>query len=275
MGPLRHAIQAIVRRPFTACFAAAATLVCCLINRYNPVIAVLTGLNKVTGGDIFENVISFLQIIMEPRTFRAMLAFLPGISIAASLLAGLILSGYLNVVDSALEEKQKTGKEFINGLKKYFISIARVSFAVTFSGLILLVFLMVASVPAIIITKGALSDKPDLLIGAVFVDIITVSVIFFALMFFRAYMFFWYPSLFHNRKKAFSTGKYLANRHFWGIAARYLVFDVVFIAALLLITQISHPFVSFAAGWIFTAAFSTLFATYVFSLFRHLRMKKA
>ena len=273
MGPLRHAAAAIARRPSIICFAGAAAFVFCLANRYNPVVPVLTGLNRATGGDIFDNMISFLQIIMEPRAFNAMLPLLPFILLAVSLASGLILSGYFNIVNNALEEKQRTRREFADGLKKYFAGIAGTTFTVVLGGTVLLIFLMVASVPAVIITKSALANKPDLLIGAVLVDIVTACVIFFAVMFFKAYTFFWYPALYFCRKKAFRTGKHLVDRHFWTIAVRYLIFDIVFLAAMFLIKQISNPFVLFAAGWILASVFFALFTVYVFSLFKDLKMK--
>jgi hypothetical protein len=268
MRSFRTAIGVIIRRPFIIIFSAAVALVYCAVSSINPVVPILLGLGRVTGGNAFESVISFLQILFEPGVILPGLLFIFCFAVAAGLVAGLLLPGYMSVIRNSLEGAGESGKEFTLGLKKYFLKIWLISSRVIFLSAIFIIFMLVSSVPAIIITRSALTDKPDFLLAAIFVDVLTAGVVLFSSMFFRAYMLFWYTAAYDPLKRPFLRAKRFVDENFWGIMGSLLVFDAVFLAFQLLRSLIGSPILAFAAEWIFTAAYASMLTTFVFTYYK-------
>jgi len=268
MEAFRRAINAILRRPFILLFFAALMMIITAIDRFNPIIPILRGLESITEGSFIESIVSYLQALLDPSIIPLFAGFAAAFCIIVSLLAGLLLSGYFNIVNNAVSGKQKTKREYVTGLKKYFGRIFLITLRSLIIAVLLLLFMLVASVPAIVITNASITGRSELIIPAVFVDVLTVLVILFGLMFFRAYVFFWYPAALNNEKKYFAHSRKFVDRHFWSIAASILIFDLVFIAFECVDTYISESYLHFFMDWIFYTAFFTLLITYIFSAYK-------
>lgn len=271
MSPTGYTLRAIAKRPVIVWFLGTLALLFLAVNKYNPAISILSGLGKVTKGDVFESIMSLLQIITELRMLVIMLLFIIGLSISSALLAGLIFSGYLKIVSNAVENKNKEKGQFASGFKKYFLKTLLMSFATVFLSLILLVFAAIASVPSIVTTRAALSGKLEFSIAALFIDVLTASVLFFGLMFFRIYFLFWYPAVFNDDEKPFTAGKKVADKCFWQIAFRFAAFDAFFAAAWFAVAQIKDPAAQFLVNWVFITFFLSFFITYIFSFYKAFR----
>jgi hypothetical protein len=270
MGPFRRTIQAIKRRPLIIWYFGIASLIFCIIDKYNPIMPVLLGLGKITKGDLSQGLMSFLQIILDKEilltAFLVMLVF----SAVAALITGLVFSGYFNIINNALSGQPKSRGELSSGLKKHFLKIFLIAFRVLFFTIILIVFMMVVTVPSVIITKAAMTEKPEFILAALFIDALTICVVFFGFMFFRVYTLLWIPAAVNGEKKAFSAGKNFANNHFWGIVGRLILFDLIFAGAQLIFMNMGETSALFIINWIFTALFFSLFTTYIFSLYKTL-----
>ena len=268
MQILGSTVKTIARRPFIILFFGAAALIYCIMNSYNPAVAILSGLGKITGGNMFESVISLLQVLIEPKFIMIVVLAILGISAAAAVGAGLVLSGGLNVIDAAVDGRPSEKGEFLSGLRKFFFRVSGISFKVFFLSSVFTLFLMVAAVPAIIATSTAMTEKPDYMLAAVFIDILTAGVFFFGLMFFRAYLVFWFPAAYDGFSKPYIAGKRFAYENFWSIVGRFLAFDVVFALYLLVKSVIKSSIVLFAYDWVFLTLFPSMFVTYVFTYYK-------
>jgi len=153
-------------------------------------------------------------------------------------------------------------------LRKYFIRVSLISARVTVFGFLFIIFMLVASVPSIVISRAAATDKPELLAAAIFVDILTAGIIFFGLMFFRLYMLYWYPAAINNSGKYFSIGKQTVDRKFWSLTGRFVIFDAVYILFQFLFTLIKDPSVNLIVNWLFRTCFFTCFVIYIFYSYR-------
>ncbi len=154
------------------------------------------------------------------------------------------------------------------GIRKYFFRFFLISIRTALLAVIVILFLLISSIPAIIITRLAFSSAPELMIAAVFIDIMTVAVFFAGLSFFSVYIYMWYIASLTDSKKPFRTGKEVADRKFWGIALGLLVFDVIFAVGLFLIYMVNNQIFRYISGWIFTTAFFTTLAVYLVKFFR-------
>ena len=267
MNILKVSIRSSVRRPVIIILPAVLALVFFVINSYNPIMPVILGISSATGGSFFEGVISALQLIMDPAIIPGITVFMAGVVIFASLLAGIILSGYFHIIRNTLEGIKKTKSDFKAGIKKYFLKISIITLkAALFIGLISCI-MIVATVPAIIITRAATTTKPELMLAAIFVDILTAGVLFFGFMFSRVYLFYWYPAAIKNIKKPFRYAKRLVDRHFWRIVSRFVMFDIIFAIFIYLFMIIASAVLKLLFGWIFATVFATAMIIYIFQSF--------
>lgn len=267
MNTINTTVRAVKSRPLIIILPAVLLLLWSVLNTYNPILPVISGIVKITGGTTMDSLVSVLQLIMDPSLIPLVLLLFIGTILLVSLFAGLVLSGYFYVIASALNGRKRCSGEFREGLKRYFFRYFLISLrAVPFMEA-LAVFMLVSSIPAIIVTRAVTIDKPELLIAAVFVDILTAAVLFFSLIFSRIYIFFWYPSALKAAKKPFTYGKRLVDRHFWEIVLRVLFFDIVFAAFHYIISAIGSPIMQQLLAWLFNTVFFTTFAVYVFKAF--------
>jgi MFS family permease len=267
MNIIKVSIQSSVRRPVVIILPAVLALAFFVINNYNPIMPVILGISSATGGSFFDGVISALQLIMDPSIIPGIGIFMAGVVIFASLLAGIILSGYFHIIRNTLDGIKKTKNDFKAGIKKYFLRIFVITLKATlFTGLISCI-MIVAAVPAIIITRAATTTKPELMLAAIFVDILTAGVLFFGFMFSRVYLYYWYPAAIKNIEKPFIYAKRLIDKHFWKIVSRFFLFDIVFAIFIYFFIIIASAVLKLLFGWIFATVFSTVMVIYVFQSF--------
>jgi hypothetical protein len=268
MKLLKNTVRLIKRRPLALLFMGIVMMVYAIIDSYNPILPIFLGLGSITEGGISEGILSLLQFMIDPDIIPMIILLIFSVSGIGALVLGFVLSGYCYTINNGIAGKKKFKGEFIAGLKKYFLKLTWVSFRVIFIGILLIIFLLVASVPALIITNVADISKPKLLAAAFLMNVITAGVIFFAFMYFRAYMFFWYPAAVNQAERPFTAGIRAANRNFWGITGRFLTFDIFFIVFALILRNIDSSLYRIIATWIFGTFYVVLFSAYIFFAFK-------
>lgn len=255
--------QAVMKRPFILILIGVLMLVAAIVNAVIPVMAIIIGIVNMTGGNIFESMLSVLQMLIDPGIIPTLLILLAVLALLASIAAGLLLPGYLLIVDDGIAGRSKKRGLFTEGLKSYFFRFFFMTVKTALCSAFLAVFLMVAAVPAIIVTRAALATKPDLMIAALFIDFVTVGVFFFCLSFFKAYVYMWYIAASKGETKPFAAGKAAADRQFWSMVLSLPAFDVIFAAVIYLIYLSDSQAFRYVSGWIFTTAFFTTLAVYL------------
>lgn len=261
-------VCAILRRPFILLFFAVVTLAISALNEINPIIPILRGLSSITNTNFFENIVSYLQLLLDPDIIPMVAAFTLISCILASLLIALVLSGFLHIINKTIFNKQKTKGEYREGLRKYFGRILVISLKVLILTVLFVLFILVVSVPGIVITIASITGKPQLIVPAVFVDILTIFVVFFGTMFFKTYILFWYPAALNNEKRYFSAGRKVVDKKFWPIALRLLIFDIIFVLFEYVSIYIRDFSLFFVIAWVFNTVFFTMLIIYVFSAYR-------
>lgn len=259
---------AVMKRPFIIIMIGILMFLAAVVNAFVPIIAMIMGIINMTGGGIFEGILSILQMLIEPGIIVTILEILAIFALAAAIVAGLLLPGYLLLVCDSVDQGSRKRGLFLFGLKTFFFKVFLITIKAVLSAAILAVFLMVAGVPAIVVTKAAMTSRPNLMIAAVFVDIVTVGVMFMSISFFKAYIFMWVLAAVNGLKKPFKAGKSIADRSFWKLALGMLSFDVILTGAIFTIYLSDNQVFRYVAGWVFTSGFFTIFAVYLVQIFR-------
>lgn len=268
MGILANTIKSIVKRPFIIVFIAILVLLGAGLNEINPLMPILKGLNSLTNESFFENIVSYLQLILDPELIPMIASITLIFCILASLLTGLLLSGLFNIVNKTILGKKSTKGDYKEGLKKYFKRIFPITLVSLVLTILFVLFMLVVLVPGIVVTIASITGKQELIIPALFVDILTIFVVFFGVMFFKAYIFFWFPAALNHEKKYFKAGKKIVDMNFWSIAIRLLAFDIVFIGFKYLNIYIREIPLFFIINWAFNTIFFTLLITYIFAVYK-------
>jgi hypothetical protein len=274
MGAFRNAVFIMFRRPFIILFLSIITLVLCAIDYINPFSKILFNYSGIIGGNFFESFVSSLQIILSPSFILAGILIITGLFLIISIAAGLLFSGYFNIINNSLDGKPKFKGEFAYGFRKYFFKVTAISFRVLFIGFILIMFLAVAAIPGVVITRTLILGKTGYLALTILVDIITAGVLFFAVMFFSIYVSFWYPAAINFEKNAYSIGKQTADSYFWPIVGKFLIFDLVYIITMVFLAYGGKLFsvqLVFIVNWVFKTFFFAAFITFIFSSYKILR----
>jgi hypothetical protein len=267
MNILTTAARTVLKRPFIIIFFGILMIFFTALNNYNPLLPIIFGLSNMTGESIFESMVSLLQVILNPGLIPQIILLFIGFALLASLIAGVVFSGYMYIIDKAVGNSEKVAGDFFTGLKKYFLKIFLTTLKVVLVSFFLVIFMMIVCVPAIVVTRVAMTDKPELLAAAIFIDFLTAAVLFFGLMFSRIYIFFWYPAIFKNETKPFTAGKRFVDGNFWSILGRLLVFDIVFVVFQYIIFVTGNSALKFIISWIFGTVFIVTLIIYIFSFF--------
>lgn len=269
MSIIRTTMRAATKRPSLPVFIGILMLATAIFNTFIPVMATITGVLGMTGGNIFESMLSVLQMLIDSDILLTLLMMLVVVTILVAIIAGLLLPGFLlAAVDSIATGAKKQGL-FIEGVKHhffrfFFMTVKTVLFTAFFA-----LFLMVSLIPAIIVTRMAVTARSELMIAALFIDFMTAGVIFMCLSFYKAYIYMWYIAASTGEEKPFSKGKSIADRQFWDLTLKLLIFDIVFVAGMISSTYlIKNQIYRYILGWTFSTAFFTTLAVYLVQTFR-------
>jgi len=282
MKGLGYFIKPVKRRPLLAAILGIFMFLFCYIE-YSFIMPIVFGISVLKTGNIFDSIMHLIQIVLNyiPNIGPAIIGYLVLGIIVISLLAGLLLSGSLNVLNSALIESDKEKGAFVRGIRKHYLKVSRITFLSIIYSVLFAIFIIVVSVPAIVITSASITEKPELMSVAYVLDAITVVILFFCIMFFKIYICFWYPAAINYDKKLFARGKRAADNSFWRILFKFLWYDIlifVFQMGLFYINNIlaknesiMAEFIGVAVllflNWIFKTVIFISIISYVFSKF--------
>lgn len=230
MKGIGYFYKPIKKRPELLLIFGIVTFLYCYIE-YKFIMPVVFGLSILRTGNIFGSIMHLIQMVLNnlSNINPVYFVFLFIAIIAVSLVVGLILSGYLNVLNSSFIDSHRVKGTFAKGIQKHYLKITRTTFLSILYSLLFMIFMVVVAVPSIVITSAAITEKPELLTVSGILNFITLAIMFFSIMFFRIYILFWYPAAINFDKKLFAKGKHAADASFWRVVASLLWFDFLFI----------------------------------------------
>lgn len=282
MKTLKNAVQLLTQRPWILVLTIILSSVICVIE--NLFITLFYGITMFKTGSPFDDYINIIQFVIDtilvPQTAVRIIVVLGILICATALILALLLSGYFNILNNAVEGKsKKSGSEFIAGIKKYFLRMVSLNLW-TLCGIVLfIIYVLIASIPAAIFIDNAFSGAINIIAG-ILLFIITLLVLFFSFAFFRQYIVFWYPSAIVYDKNHFKMAKKLSNSNFWTLLSRFIVFDIVLLTfdAVYLIANFSLANAQIVSGItsnillliniIFKTIYIALLVCFVFSSFK-------
>jgi hypothetical protein len=259
--------KTITKRPSVPVSVGAVMLAAAVFNTLIPVMAMIVGIINMTGGGFFDSVMSIIQLLIDPGNLPAILTTAAVFALLASVVSGLLLPGFLLAVDDGLATGKKEKGLFARGIKRCFFRFFLMTLGLSFFTVLLGAFLLVAAIPAVIVTKSAVSTNPDLAVVAIFIDLVTLAAFIICLSFYKIYVYMWYIAAAKGEKRPFAAGKAVAGRIFGKAVPQLLGFDVICAVVIYLIYLNESQVLRYALGWVFTTAFFTALAVYLVRLY--------
>ncbi|MFA6309365.1 MAG: hypothetical protein WC677_06455 [Clostridia bacterium] len=272
MKPLFSAIGVIFKRPLVFVYISIITLVFCVVEYYNPVTGVISGLNLKGGISITDSFFTIVSIIMKPLHYPKMFLVLAIAIFAAAIIFAAVMSGYMFAVSNTIERRKRSPGELRQGFRKYFFRMFFLSLFTMIIGLIFIVALIVSLIPAFYIFK---STKEATLVLPSYVPVVLAMlsglIAFFSIIVFEVYVLFLYPSLFEGEKRPYHNGNAVAGKAFLNMIIPLMFFDAALIIFQIILSRFTATYVMLAINWVFKSIFVSIFISYIFASFRKYR----
>lgn len=272
MKSLTSSIELISKRPFLFVYISTITLILCIIEYFNPVFGIISGMSKLGGSGLIDSYFIIIQLVLKPVYYPMMVLYLFIALICCSLLISLFLTGYFYGLNNAIENKEHVRGEFFKGMKKYFFRVFFLTLALSIIFVIFIVAIIIAVLPAVMLLKGAIAGTENIAF-AIFVTVVTAFTIFFAIMFFEIYLSFMFPSVFCGEKKPYFFGKKVADKAFFGMIIPMTVFTAVLIDFQIGMTYMNIGIFQIVLNWAVKTLFVSLFIGYIFVVFNKKRVE--
>ena len=268
MGILSNTLHTLYKKPLIFILTVIAALPVCYISQFNPVPALFSGFGSIGKSGVLSSVVSLLQFLWEPDIFRNTVLALIAVSFLTAVITSLYLPGYFNILNHAVLEYKGKRRAFGDGFRRFFTRILLVNLRVAFVVCIFVLFSIIALVPALVLSRAVSGNNPQMFLVALVIDVITAVALYFALMFLRVYILYWYSSIINGFKKPFRTGKCIADSSFWRIFRSMALYDIFFVCCYVIIGSIQNDIVSFLVKLIFYTMFFSLYFSFIFNSFK-------
>lgn len=275
-------IKPIRKKPLLLVILGVVTFLYCYME-YTFLMPIVFGISNLKTGNAFDSIMHLIQLVLNyiPSISPTIFVYLILSLVAFSMVAGLFLSGTLNILNSTLIDSDKQKGTFAEGIRKHYLKISWITFLTIVYSVLFTIFIIVVSIPSIVITSASITEKPELLTVAYILDFITIGVLFFSIMFFKIYISFWYPAAINYNKKLFAMGKRAADHSFWGVLIRFLGFDLLLLIFQMglfymnnvlarnnsIVSEFFSVVILLIVNWIFKTILLISIISYVFSKF--------
>jgi len=218
------------------------------IDNINPLPGVIMGFFGL-GGDILGTVITAISVVLSLGAITKVLILFSIFILVGAFIIGFFMSGYMNLLKTAVLDGKVDNKAFLKGIKVSFGRSIKSAFLLIFTSVFIFLVVIVAALPALSTMWSAFNGKSEALPLAIFLSLITAFAIFFVLLFYNVYVVFWYPAISLGYIKFISISKRIIDNSFFEVAGKVFMYTVEF----LLITVVSILIRSF-----FNSAFQNL-----------------
>ena len=217
-----NSIKIMLKKPAMFLYMAVMVSMFILIDymyRFSVIISLVKSLKL---GDI----VSMLQVLIQPSIFTKVLLVIIVFIVVMSMILSVFFSGLFSKLLNAVYNKKSVKENFVKSIKKYYL---KTLWTFIRSGLILILSilaLLIAAVPAIIVSIAAYNSGGIYIFLATIIDVISAAILFLVFYFIKMYLVFWFPSML-NYKKSLKIARMVVNKNFWKIIYNFIATDVV------------------------------------------------
>ncbi|MBQ8828223.1 MAG: hypothetical protein IJZ90_03695, partial [Clostridia bacterium] len=225
---MKACIARIKERPVLMVFIAITTFIFCIIEQYNPLTKEYGSLGKLLEYSYVDLLSSLANWFASKATSPALMAVTVVVAIifmfAISSVIGIFYAGYSHVLYLSLIDHAPKKGEFKTGINKNFLKIALYFTAVIAFSLVFIVLAAYSIIPAAMTIKQLLAGDTSVILQMVFLCLLTVVILFFAMVFYAMYMSFVLPGLIGFKHGGVGVSMRMVNGYCWYLIPRTLAY---------------------------------------------------
>jgi len=264
------AIATAFRKPYMLAFAALAAAAFGVVAYAFPIFKIISAVSLFEGADIGLSVIYVLKVIMRHALSAETLTYAAVGMAGLSLVGGLYLSFALGGAFAACEPERLGFRRYLSSSVRSIPHMLLATFVSVLVACAFAVAAVIASVPAIVVTRAVLVGGLAIFNEMVFLDFVTVVTILICYCFIRVYLTFWLVSVFYYGQ-SFRSGKKLAETAFWSTMLRLLSLDAAFVAMQAAMSPINGQAAGIAVIWAVNTAYLAFGTAYTFIVYGKVR----
>ena len=231
---MRESFGRIKKRPIILIFLAVMVLALCVLEQFNSFTKEFGSLKVLT-----EH--SYLGVLSELAQKIKGLAATPGLMaisvlvallflLAVSAILGILNAGYAQTFYLAAADQKKKKGDFKSGINRHFLKLTFYIFFAILLSVVFFVLLLYTAVPAVMTIKLLLEGDSGVIFQMLLLCILTVAVIFFAVVFYTMYLSFLLPSLVGFKRGGVVVAFRMVNGYCWYLIPRTLLFLLIMLA---------------------------------------------
>ena len=277
---MKACLARIKERPLLVIFIFFSTLFFCAAEQFNPIVKEYGSMSKLLEGDGYVDLLSDFAHWLASHVSSPMVVVLTVVIsvvflFAVSAVIGIFFSGYSHVLYLSLIDHAPKKGDFKVGINKNFLKVT-MYFTVTFILSILFVVLAAYSlIPAAMTIKQLVSaGDTSVILRMVFLCILTVVVLFFAVVFFAMYLSFVLPGLIGFKRGGVGVSIKMVNGYCWYLIPRTLAYLLVMAGIIVIMLLLGYGPATGAAAILYLLLNTVLkffvnfiYIYYVFSTF--------
>lgn len=234
MSSMQEFFKRIKIRPFVYLGMLLISVVFSALEAYNPVIKNYGSLSYILKHNYIKTLSGWTAKVGEffSRSDAVLVSFLTILAVLAiSAILSVLLSGYINVLISSVEDKQKVKGEFVSGIKRNYLKTFIYLFLTIVLSAALLFFVLYSAIPTVFLLKLFLDGDTGVIFTMLIVALLTMIVMLFCVLFYGMYLSYILPSIAGLRKKNIRSGIKMTNMYAWYLLPKTTLF--LLIAAIL------------------------------------------
>lgn len=234
MSSMHEFFKRIKIRPFVYIGMLLLSAILSALEAYNPVIKNYGSLSYILKHNYIKTLSGWTAKIGEffsdsDAILVSFLSILAVLALAAIL--SVFLSGYINVLISSVEDKQKVKGEFATGIKRnYLKTFIYLCLTIVLSAA-LFFFVLYSAIPTVFLLKLFLDGDTGVIFTMLIVALLTIIVMLFCVLFYGMYLSYILPSIAGLKKKNIRSGIKMTNMYAWYLLPKTTLF--LLIAAIL------------------------------------------
>ncbi|MBN2852241.1 MAG: hypothetical protein JXQ23_05830 [Clostridia bacterium] len=264
MNFFKSAITVILKKPFIFVYAAIISFFIALIGLFNPFSSLLKLYSNFITDSVTDTIVILSKEVYKIGVIPYAVLMIILFSVISGILAGIIYSGYFNLVFKSIKKIKAFKKDFIEGIKKHFVRVSYVFFEFYLSFFAFLFVMPLVIVPSVVIAKKAVENGNSNFLNTGLLSLVTGFVLVFITLLLLVNFVLRIPGIYYFDKKPIEKAKLVLTTRYWSVFGKVTLFVIALAMGEYLIFSLNMPVLEAILNFIFLSVYISLISVYMF-----------
>lgn len=264
MNFFKSAITNILKKPFILIYSAIISFIIALIGFLNPFSSLMKLYSNFISDSITDSIVILSKEVYKIGVIPFAVLIIILLSLILGILAGLVYSGYFNLIYKSVKRLKASREDFIAGIKKHFVRVSYVFFEFYLTLFAFLFMTPLVIVPSVVIAKKAVENGSTNFLNTGLLSLVTGFVLVFIALILLVNFVLRIPGIYYFDKKPIEKSKMVLITKYWSVFGKVTLFMVALVMGEYLIFSINIPVLEAILNFLFLSVYGTLFSVYMF-----------